>query len=152
MEAVEVAHQPVPIAFGFIFHTPTRKVALSGDTTYCPPLIAAAQGADLLVHEVFIHREFQPIPGVRSQETVDNVGAYHTASDVVGRVAAEAGVRGLALSHFAPTRFDRQALLDEVRADFGGFVAIGEDLMRIDVDTGVVSHGNALWKLPGDGF
>ena len=46
IDAVEVAHQPVPIAFGFIFTTKERKVALSGDTTYCPPLIQAAKHAD----------------------------------------------------------------------------------------------------------
>ncbi len=148
VEAVEVNHQPVNNAFGFVFTTPGEKVVISGDTTYCPPLIQAARGADLLVHEVFIHREFQEIPGVRTRETIANVGSYHTASDVVGRVAAEAGVKGLVLSHFAPTQFDKQALLDEVRREYGGFLAIGEDLMKIDVTAGTVSHAGALWKLP----
>lgn len=148
VEAVEVNHQPENNAFGFVCTTPGEKVVISGDTTYCPPLIQAARGADLLVHEVFIHREFQEIPGVRTRETIANVGSYHTASDVVGRVAAEAGVKGLVLSHFAPTQFDKQALLDEVRREYGGFLAIGEDLMKIDVTAGTVSHAGALWKLP----
>lgn len=148
VEAVEVNHQPVNNAFGFICKTPEETIVLSGDTTYCPPLIQAARGADLLVHEVFIHREFKEIPGVRTRETIANVGSYHTASDVVGKVAAEAGVKGLVLSHFAPTHFDKQALLDEVRRDYGGFLAIGEDLMKIDVTAGTVSHAGALWKLP----
>lgn len=148
VEAVKVNHQPVENAFGFICTTPGEKVVISGDTTYCPPLIQAARGADLLVHEVFIHRGIQVVPGIRTQETIDNVSSYHTVSDVVGKVAAEAEVQGLVLSHFVPTQFDKQALLDEVRRDFGGFLAIGEDLMKIDVTARTVSHAGALWKLP----
>jgi ribonuclease Z len=54
---IEVDHRPVRHAYGFLFEAAGRRLALSGDTRRCPALIAAARGADLLVHEVFVHRE-----------------------------------------------------------------------------------------------
>jgi ribonuclease BN (tRNA processing enzyme) len=41
-------------------------------------------------------------------------------------------VRCLVLNHFVPTRFDRAALLAEVRQDWSGPLVIGEDLLRLD--------------------
>lgn len=145
---VDVDHKPVRHAFGFVITTPAAKVAISGDTRYCRALIEAAKGADLLVHEVFVHREMPVVEGVRTAETVANVASYHTASDVVGKVAAEAAVGMLALTHIVPPKADRQALLDEVRLDFAGPVLVGEDLMRIDAATGRVRHGNTVFGLP----
>lgn len=136
VHVVEVDHRPVHHAFGFVFEDSGGRLAVSGDTTYCPALIEAARGADVLLHEVFIHREMPVVAGLRTAETIANVAAYHTLSDVVGKVAAEAEVGRLVLTHFVPPRFDRAALLAEVRRDFAGPVTIGEDLMEIDVGKG----------------
>ena len=86
-------------------------------------------------------------PGVRSAETVANVAAYHTLSSEVGKVAAEAGVGCLALTHFVPPGCDRQALLAEVAADFDGPVILGEDLMTIEPASGRVVHAGAVLSL-----
>ncbi len=133
VSTVEVDHRPVRDAYGFVFEETGAKLALSGDTAYCPALIEAARGADVLLHEVIIHRQMKIIPGRRSAETVTNVTSYHTPSEVVGKVAAEAAVGHLVLTHFVPPRFDASALLAEVRHDFAGKVTLGEDLMRITV-------------------
>ena len=90
VQAVRVDHAPVKHAFGFVFEGGGRRLALSGDTRRCPALIAAARGCDLLVHEVFVHRELPVLPGRRSAETVANVAGYHTLSDEVGKIATEA--------------------------------------------------------------
>lgn len=140
VDVVEVEHQPVKHAFGFVLAGGGRRIAVSGDTRYCKALIEAARGAEVLVHEVFIHREMPVVPGVRSAETVANVMAYHTVSDQVGKVAREAGVGCLVLSHFVPPSFDKPALLAEVKRDFAGPVVIGEDLMSVDAGTGAVDH------------
>ena len=131
--AFEVDHKPVRHAFGFVFTAAGRRLVVSGDTRPCESLAAAAKGADLLLHEVFVHREMPVVAGVRSAETVANVAGYHTLSDQVGKIAATAGVGCLVLTHFVPPGCDRQALLDEVAADFQGPVVIGEDLMTVDV-------------------
>ncbi len=137
--AIEVDHRPVRHAFGFIFEGGGERLAISGDTTYCPALIEAARGVDMLLHEVFIHREMPVIEGVRTARTVANVAAYHTMSDTVGRVAREAGAGSLVLTHFVPPRFDHDALLAEVRQSFDGPVIIGHDLMKLNVGERCVS-------------
>ena len=141
---VEVDHQPVRHAYGFVFEAESARIVLSGDTRTCPALVEAARGANVLVHEVFVHREMPVIPGRRSAETVANVAAYHTLSSEVGKVAGEAGVGCLVLTHFVPPDCDREALLAEVAADFAGPVIVGEDLMTIDPVHRTVVHGGAV--------
>jgi ribonuclease Z len=147
VRVVEVDHKPVRHAFGFVFEAAGQKLALSGDTRRCAALIEAARDADLLVHEVFVHREMPVIPGVRSAETVANVAAYHTLSGEVGKIASEAGVKALALTHFVPPAADREALLAEVAADFAGPLVLAEDLLRIDLSRRRVVVGKAVLSL-----
>jgi ribonuclease Z len=145
--AFEVDHRPVRQAFGFSFVSGGKTAVISGDTRPCDALEAAARDCDLLVNEVFVHREMPVVPGVRSAETVENVAAYHTLSTEVGKLAARAGARALALTHFVPPAADRDALLAEVAADFPGPLVVGEDLMRFDLAAGTVAYGNARWRL-----
>jgi ribonuclease Z len=131
--AFEVDHRPIQPAFGFRFETDGCRIAFSGDTTVCENLIAWARDVDLLVHECFIHQEMVTRRGGRVDRGLENVAAYHTLSSQVGKVASRAGARLLALNHFVPVEFDREALLRQVTADFAGPVMIGEDLLTIDV-------------------
>ncbi|MCK5274120.1 MAG: MBL fold metallo-hydrolase [Alphaproteobacteria bacterium] len=138
VRAVEVDHKPVRHAYGYTFETNEAKLVISGDTRPCDALTEAAQGADLLLHEVFVHREMQPIEGRRTAETIEQVASYHTLSSDVGKVAAKAGVKWLVLTHFVPPDCDTEALREEVSADFPGKVTMGEDLMTLDVASGEV--------------
>lgn len=133
VHVVAVNHLPVAHAFGFVFQTPKARLAISGDTTYCPALIEAAQGVDLLLHEVLIHRELPIIKGQRSAQTIRAMQGYHTVSDQVGKVAAQCNAGKLVLTHFVPPKFDQQNLLDEVGRDYDGPVIIGQDLMVLPV-------------------
>ncbi|QPC44732.1 MBL fold metallo-hydrolase [Kaustia mangrovi] len=157
IESFAVDHRPVEPAFGLAFGagegTEHRRLVLSGDTCRCPAVVAAAKGADLLVHEVFVHAAMTPEPGVRSRETIDRVAAYHTSSGEVGKIATEAGAGALALTHIVPPSADRAALLREVAADFSGPVIVGEDLMEIDLDGRALRHGTlhlSLGRTGGD--
>ena len=141
VKSVEVLHQPVKHTFGFVFETEDEKAVISGDTKYCLALIEAAKGADVLLHEVFIHREMPVKTGLRTAKTVENVASYHTLDSVVGKVAAEAEFRCLMLTHFAPPKFNREKLLSSVRLDFKGPVLIGKDLMTFDLEKNSLS-----WK------
>lgn len=145
--AVEVDHRPVRHAYGFVFAAGGARIVLSGDTRACPALLEAARGADVLVHEVFVHGEMPVVPGRRSAETLTNVAAYHTLSSEVGKIAREAGVGCLVLTHFVPPDCDRDALLTEVAADFAGPVIIGEDLMTIDPRRRTVAHSGTVLAL-----
>lgn len=140
VSAVLVDHAPVAPAFGFVFEFGGCKAVLSGDTAYCPNLVRAARGADLLVHEVFVHGAMTPT-GTRTAAGLAAVEAYHTLSTEVGRVAREASVRRLVLTHIVPPNADRDLLLAHARRHYDGPVVVGEDLMRIDAATGALRFG-----------
>ncbi len=140
VRAVEVDHKPVQHAFGFVFRADGKSLVVSGDTRPCQALRDAARGADLLLHEVFVHREM-PITGSgRTKEGIERVASYHTVSGEVGKLASEAGVGALVLTHFVPPDCDRRALFAEVRADFSGPLIVGEDLMRFDLHQGLLRY------------
>lgn len=140
---VLVDHEPVKPAFGFVIEAHGRKFVLSGDTCKCENLITASADADLLVHEVLIHRGRKPT-GLSSAEGLANVESYHTASTEVGEVAAEANVKALALTHIAPPDTDREALIGDVRQAYDGPVFVGEDLMRFDLIGRNVRAGDVM--------
>jgi ribonuclease Z len=149
ISAFEVNHGPVRPAFGFLFETAQARVAFSGDTTACDRLVSAAKGVDLLVHECFIHRQMAQ-GRMRSEQGLANVTAYHTLSSDVGKVASRAGAGMLLLNHFVPVEFDRDALLREVCADFKGPVAIGEDLLSVDVPRRAIGYAGLRLGLGQD--
>jgi len=102
---------------------PGRTVVISGDTRPHPSVIAAARGADLLVHEA----TFGDDERVRAIET-----GHSTASEAA-RVAKEAGARRLVLTHISP-RYTRDApeLLAEAAAVFPS-VVVARDGLTVDV-------------------
>lgn len=100
-----------------------RTVVYSGDTRPSPAVALAARGADLLIHEAtFSGEELE-----RAAET------GHSTAAQAARIAAEAGVRRLVLTHISP-RYTRDApeLLAEARAVFPE-VIIARDGLSIDV-------------------
>jgi ribonuclease Z len=140
VRAIEVDHKPVRHAYGYVIETDEAKLVISGDTRPCDAVVEAAKDADLLLHEVFVHHEMKVVEGVRSQETIDQVASYHTLSSDVGKVAAKAGVKWLALTHFVPPDCDTDALYKEVKADFDGPLTVGADLMTLDLAKREVRH------------
>lgn len=145
--AFEVDHRPVAPAFGLVFEAAGRTLVFSGDTAPCDALTSAAQNADLLVQEVFVDREMQPTPGVRSAATVESVKAYHTTPAQAAAIARDARVLALMLTHLVPPAADRVTLLKEIRAGFSGPAIVGEDLMRFDLVNRIVRSGNSVVAL-----
>ena len=129
----EVDHKPVKYAYGFCFTNKNKKLTISGDTRPCENLMKYAQRSDLLLHEVFIEGEILQINKMRTQKTLHNVQSYHTTSTQVGKVAFIANAKKLVLTHFVPTRFNKNNLKKVVKKDFGKDPIIGEDLMTIKV-------------------
>lgn len=143
---VKVEHEPIAPAYGFVFKANGKKAVLSGDTRYCETLILAAQDADLLVHEVFVHGTME-VSGTRTKQGLEAVKSYHTLSNEVGRVAAEANAKALALTHIVPPSADRAALIADARQDFTGPIVVGEDLMCFDLLARTVRHNDVVWGL-----
>ena len=129
----EVDHKPVKYAYGFCFTNKNKKLTISGDTRPCENLMKYAQETDVLLHEVFIEGEILQINKMRTKKTLHNVQSYHTTSSQVGKVAFIARAKKLVLTHFVPTRFNKNNLKKVVKKDFGKDPVIGEDLMTIEV-------------------
>jgi len=129
----EVDHKPVKYAYGFSFTNKNKKLTISGDTRPCENLMKYAQKADVLLHEVFIEGEILQTNKMRTKKTLHNVQSYHTTSTQVGKVAFVARAKKLVLTHFVPTRFNKNNLKNVVKKDFGKDPIIGEDLMKIKI-------------------
>lgn len=133
--ATLVEHGPVFPSFAFRFDTDSASVVLSGDTAPCPNLVALAAGADVLVHEVYDDTAPSPEADNDSWESrlrELHLRTAHTGLSEVGRIAAQADVRRLVLTHFIPGDdvLPVAHWLNRVR-DFGGEVVVGEDLMEL---------------------
>ena len=131
-----VRHPPIKQSYAYRFDAKDRSIVISGDTAYAPELAEFAKGADVLVHEVMY------LPGVEAlvkrlpnaKRLREHLMAAHTLPEDVGRIAAQAGVKTLVLSHFVPG--DDASITDEqwsegARKHFNGRIIVGKDLMEI---------------------
>lgn len=95
LEAVELNHPVTDL--GYRFHTGDgRSLAFTGDTGWCDRLTDLARGVDLLVAEC-------------SGDDSGPLDGHLTASET-GRLAAEAKVKQLVLTHLYPLPDDRKRL------------------------------------------
>jgi ribonuclease BN (tRNA processing enzyme) len=129
--AVAVMHGRAVPALAYRFDTADGSVVFSGDTSVNENLIALAQGADILVHQVadlsYLRRH-----GMDEAE-VARMAALHTDVTQVGSVAERAGVRELILNHYLPA--DPEAITEEEWArragqGFSGTTTAGHDGLR----------------------
>jgi ribonuclease Z len=98
-----------------------RKIVFSGDSAPCETLRVAAHQADLLVHEATFTEEER----ARARET------FHSTAAQAARLADEADVRLLALTHVS-TRYAGGEIRDEARAIFPNTV-VPRDFDIVDV-------------------
>jgi ribonuclease Z len=105
---------------------PGTVLAFCTDTTYCANSVALARDADLLIHEA----TFLPSDAAQARRTL-----HSTTEDAV-RVAREAGVRQLALTHFS-TRYmgDMRPVQQAAEAAWPG-VIVARDFMQIHLRAG----------------
>ncbi|MCW2940461.1 MAG: beta-lactamase domain protein [Actinomycetia bacterium] len=104
---------------------PGQKAAFIMDTRLCDAVPALAEGADLLIIEsTFLDAD------------ANQAGEYgHLTAAQAGRVAAEAGVRRLVLTHISERyRLEDEPLFTEqAAASFDGDIVLAHDLDRLPV-------------------
>ncbi|MDH6131670.1 ribonuclease Z [Kitasatospora sp. MAA4] len=102
---------------------PGQRFAFVMDTRLCDGVAALAEGVDLLV----IEATFLEADGRLAEEH------GHLTAAQAARVAAEAGVRTLVLTHFSQRYPDLEGHLAEARKHFDGELVVAEDLARVPV-------------------
>lgn len=140
----ESAKQAVPYrAVSYRFDSRDRSITISGDTAYSDNLVQLAEGSD-----VFVCETIEAATTRANFEQRVAAGAYadnpegiwkhiietHSSTEDVGRMAAEAGVGTLVLTHLLPGALMDVAddiYLDGIRQHFDGEVIVGQDLMVI---------------------
>ena len=126
-----VDHPLVPIALAYRFDCPDRSIVFSGDTHQSAALVALARGADVLVHEALY---LPGAPGAEGSALRKHILDSHTTVEEAGRIAAEAGVKTLVLSHFVPSEdppVSDEQWLAGARAHFSGTIVVGRDLLEL---------------------
>lgn len=101
---------------------PGAKLVYCTDTRPCRAAVEIAASADLLIHEGTFDAEMGRDAHTKGHSTVEDAA----------RIAREAGVRQLAITHLSPRYADTAPLLQQARAVFPETV-IARDLMRLDV-------------------
>jgi ribonuclease Z len=109
IHAFPVHHDPVKPAYGYRFDYRGRSVVVSGDTTKTPSLVAAAKGADVLVHEAQNNELVARIGEAaaranrpRVAKIMHDIPSYHTTPVEAAEEANEAGVQLLVMYHLTP--------------------------------------------------
>jgi ribonuclease Z len=107
--AFTVDHSPVAPAYGYRFDYKGRSVVVSGDTIKCANLVAAATGADVLIHEAqaahlvkLIQEAAEHLGNARVAKIMADIRRYHTTPVEAAAEANQAGVQLLVLSHIGP--------------------------------------------------
>ena len=111
---VHIAH-----SIGFRVTSPEGySVVYSGDTDYCENLVKLSQGAELLICECSLPDSLK-VKG-------------HLCPSLAGKIAAEAGVKQLVLTHFYP-QCDNVDIKNQCRTTFQGPMVLAQDLMTISL-------------------
>jgi len=150
VKAVENAHFPdrakarMPYrSLAYRFDTPTRSIVFSGDTAPSPGLVALARDADLFVceamdvaqHARLAEQARQAIAAGNENSVARHVAETHSTTEDVGKMAAEARVKTVVLSHLLPGGnpgdLPETAYIDAVRKYFNGQVIVGRDGLRL---------------------
>jgi len=99
-----------------------RKIIYATDTRPCPGVAKLSQGADVLIHDGMFSQQEEKEAQERGHSTVTQVA----------RMAKDAGVNRLILTHISSRYPDDNLLLKEARTIFPSAI-IGRDLMEIEV-------------------
>ncbi len=138
VHAFLVHHHPVPTTVGYVFTYKGRKVVISGDTAYCDNVVREAKQADVLVQDVIapdlvrIMKKHSPAPHLG--KILGDILEYHASPEDVAKMAAEAQVNTLVLTHIVPPVplfFQKKHILGKVKALFPGTTLLGKDGMHL---------------------
>ena len=134
-----VQHPPVRPALAYRFDFHDRSIAFSGDTAPTEVVARLANGADVLVHEAmyvpalegYVHDRIAKGSPIRFDDYMAHMRVDHSPVEDVGRIAKEAGVRTLVLSHLTPAidGIQDETWRNLAAKQFKGEIVVARDLL-----------------------
>ena len=137
--AAIVQHPPVRPALAYRFDFQDRSITFSGDTVPLETVVQLAKGADILVHEAmyrpalesYIRGRIATGVPTRFEVYMEHMKVAHSPVEDVGRIAQQAGVKTLVLSHLTPgiDGIQDKTWRDQAAKHFTGEIVVARDLM-----------------------
>ncbi len=124
VEAFAVRHGTWPQAFGYRFTTPDRTVVISGDAAPSETVVRYAEGADILIHEVYSVEGFK----TREPDWQRYHRTNHTSTHELAELATRVKPKLLVLYHVLFWGTSEEAVLQEIREKYSGDVVLANDL------------------------
>lgn len=123
----EVNHgELITPAVGYRVDYAGLSVLISGDTTYDERLASAAEGVDLLVHEVMAWDDV----AMRTVSAAVQIAAHHTSPEEAGRIFQMAAPKLAAYSHLVIRGVTDEEIMERTRTTYNGPLAVGKDMMH----------------------
>ena len=135
------------VSLSYRFTLGDRSITYTGDTGPDPRVTALAKGSDMLVSEVI--EVDQMVAAIKAQRpdlneaglagTRQHFSTHHVTPEEVGKMAAQAGVDRVVLTHYVipgPLGMSAGPLFAKVRANFTGEVELSRDLSSFDIGCG----------------
>lgn len=116
-------------SYAYRVDTAQGSLVFSGDTGPSKAVEALAKGADVLIAEMVSMQDVANIPN----DVLQHMLAEHLSADEVGKLAHNAGVKYLILSHI---RHVAQADVAKIKQHFDGELIVGQDLATFTLTAG----------------
>ena len=136
-----VQHPPVRPALAYRYDFKDRSIVFSGDTAPVKAVTQLAEGADILVHEAlympaleaYVRDRIAKGSPIRFDDYMAHMRVDHSPVEEVGRIAQDAGVRTLVLSHLTPgiDGIPDEAWRELAARHFKGEIVVARDLMAL---------------------
>ena len=109
VKAFSVDHPNWGHAYGYRIEYRGKTVVFSGDTRATHAIVTHSQGVDLLIHEAYNKNLMDKVATLVDElnlpidsKTVNNIAAVHTETIALSKLAQQAQVKSLVLTHMIP--------------------------------------------------
>ena len=132
-------HPPITDSFALRLDADGRSIVFSGDTAYMDTMADFARGADILIHEAMLRAGVEALVARMTNGDArlrTHILRSHTDAADVGRIARDAGVGALVLTHRVPDSdpdFPDTAWAAEVRRHWDGPLHFGTDGLHLSL-------------------
>ena len=134
ISTIEVPHSIYTLAYRF--DVDGKSIVISGDLTYTPNLPKLAKDADVLVIDSqIIRKNANRNRQANSRKNTNKQGnSAHASIEDAAKMAKEAGVKTLILTHLPSANIDEEATKAKIAEQFKGEVIIARDLLTVSSD------------------